>query len=432
MEILKTIRPIVRPSFRRSGLLQFQEDDKLIDFSDDEDSLRRSEKPTSPLTRMFRLRVVSGSSSTTSSSPASRHSIYLPHDVEHPLFMPIVDEATAFCEDTSYKGPLHLMLVIEWNLEARNHLLLDLEEMPSPTEDTSVSLSNQHPFHVNLLDCLDLYFREEKLAAENAWMCPNCRKYQASFKKLSLWSLPDVFILHLKRFKQTSSNYRSKLSTAVDFPISGLDMTPYLEKRKLVTNDDEYFNQNNRLHDRPSSHSSFRKKQNGLTNKSNFFLNDQHNHYHQNNKETLSSQWSRPGKRWSDRDDASSGVYDLIAVCNHSGGLQSGHYTSVCRNPVDKHWYSYDDTKVYPMREAHVVTANAYILFYQRRTTASSPTSCTSSSGYSSNGVSDPLTDSGLHWIHRMNHKEYKPFGSLTPVLSECDSRVCNDCFANL
>jgi hypothetical protein len=384
MEILKTIRPILRSTFKRNGII-LKGEEKLIDLSDEKEAKR----PSSPLAKMFRLRVVYGSSQ-------SKSSLYLADDVEHPLFMPIVDEAAAFCEDPSYRGPLHLMLVIEWSLDAREQFLMDIDDISLPEEDVSVTLSNKHAFHVSLLDCLDLYFREEKLTAENAWMCPNCKTYQSSFKKLSLWSLPDIFIIHLKRFKQTSNNCRTKLSTAVDFPLTGLDMTPYLEERRKI------------------SQTPFKNSQQYP------FERQQYEQQRDSQYNYLPSHWNtRFRSRRSNANDSSSSIYDIIGVCNHSGGLQSGHYTAVCKNAVDKHWYSFDDTKVYPVRENHVISANAYILFYQRRISSSSSPSSTSSSGYSSNGVSCHDNDNGtLHWVHKINRSSNHS-GSMTPVLSK-------------
>ena len=47
---------------------------------------------------------------------------------------------------------------------------------------------------------------------------------------LGLWSLPDVLVLHLKRFKQTQTR-RTKVNLLVDFPVESLDMSPYLVKQ---------------------------------------------------------------------------------------------------------------------------------------------------------------------------------------------------------
>lgn len=41
--------------------------------------------------------------------------------------------------------------------------------------------------------------------------------------------------------------------------------------------------------------------------------------------------------------------------------------TAYCRNSVDGHWYSYDDSSVELVPEEELCTRGAYILFYQRR-----------------------------------------------------------------
>lgn len=57
--------------------------------------------------------------------------------------------------------------------------------------------------------------------------CPTCKKHQRATKKFDLWSLPEVLVIHLKRFSYTRS-LRDKLDTLVEFPIRGLNMAPYI------------------------------------------------------------------------------------------------------------------------------------------------------------------------------------------------------------
>ena len=98
-------------------------------------------------------------------------------------------------------------------------------------------------------------------------------------------------------------------------------------------------------------------------------------------------------------------VYDLYAVCNHHGDdLQGGHYTATCRNPTDGQWYTFDDMHTNKVEENEVVTLDAYILFYQRQSLTSNPSSSASSSASSS-------TTSGSgqeHWVYRMPDFNYK------------------------
>ena len=51
----------------------------------------------------------------------------------------------------------------------------------------------------------------------------------------------------------------------------------------------------------------------------------------------------------------------------HRGQLNYGHYTSICRHPIDDKWYNYDDDYVRPIPEDTVVSDAAYILFYQKK-----------------------------------------------------------------
>lgn len=67
--------------------------------------------------------------------------------------------------------------------------------------------------------------------------------------------------------------------------------------------------------------------------------------------------------------DKSSYVYDLYGVCNHSGSLLGGHYTSFVKNANDK-WYHYNDTNVTEVKiEEQIKTPKAYCFFYRKRST---------------------------------------------------------------
>ncbi|ORX68773.1 UCH-domain-containing protein [Linderina pennispora] len=66
--------------------------------------------------------------------------------------------------------------------------------------------------------------------------------------------------------------------------------------------------------------------------------------------------------------DGSALVYDLIAVCNHYGGIGGGHYTAYALNPEDREWYDFNDSHVSPVGSPDgVKTSAAYMLFYRQR-----------------------------------------------------------------
>ncbi|XP_078393584.1 ubiquitin carboxyl-terminal hydrolase 21 isoform X4 [Cetorhinus maximus] len=56
-------------------------------------------------------------------------------------------------------------------------------------------------------------------------------------------------------------------------------------------------------------------------------------------------------------------IYDLYAVCNHTGTVNGGHYTAYCKSGGK--WHVYNDSRVSLMQENQVVSTEAYVLFYQ-------------------------------------------------------------------
>ena len=60
-------------------------------------------------------------------------------------------------------------------------------------------------------------------------------------------------------------------------------------------------------------------------------------------------------------------IYDLYGICNHSGGVMGGHYTSLVMNANGK-WYSFNDTNVeeYNM-PTELMSSHAYCLFYRKK-----------------------------------------------------------------
>jgi ubiquitin C-terminal hydrolase len=60
-------------------------------------------------------------------------------------------------------------------------------------------------------------------------------------------------------------------------------------------------------------------------------------------------------------------VYDLFGICNHSGGLLGGHYTSYIKNANNK-WYHFNDTSVAEVGLIEsIISQKAYCLFYRKK-----------------------------------------------------------------
>ncbi|XAR64800.1 Ubiquitinyl hydrolase 1 [Bertholletia excelsa] len=87
-------------------------------------------------------------------------------------------------------------------------------------------LTKQAHEPVSLYKCLEAFLREEPLGPEDMWYCPNCKKHRQASKKLDLWRLPEILIIHLKRFSY-SRFFKNKLETFVDFPIDDFNLSTY-------------------------------------------------------------------------------------------------------------------------------------------------------------------------------------------------------------
>lgn len=76
---------------------------------------------------------------------------------------------------------------------------------------------------VSLEECFAETSKSEILSEENAWYCNRCKELRRASKTLEIWTLPEVLVIHLKRFG-ANRGFRDKLEVLVDFPIDGLDL----------------------------------------------------------------------------------------------------------------------------------------------------------------------------------------------------------------
>lgn len=82
---------------------------------------------------------------------------------------------------------------------------------------------------VTLYDCMAAFFSADELKGDNMYSCEKCNKLRNGVKFSRVLALPEMLCVHLKRFRHDLS-YSSKISSPVHFPITGLDMRPYLHK----------------------------------------------------------------------------------------------------------------------------------------------------------------------------------------------------------
>lgn len=100
-------------------------------------------------------------------------------------------------------------------------------------EDESVKRLRTQKLAVTLDECMQFWEKEETLTEQNAWYCPNCKEHKHAKKSLKLWKAPETLVIHLKRFSYSTWS-RHKVDLFVDFPLTGLDLRPYIAT-KVIT-----------------------------------------------------------------------------------------------------------------------------------------------------------------------------------------------------
>ncbi|CAF2238816.1 unnamed protein product [Rotaria magnacalcarata] len=186
-------------------------------------------------------------------------------------------------------------------------------------DDESVSSAFSKDQDVTLQQCLQLFIEPEVLGPDDKWYCPHCKEHIQAEKKMSVWRLPPILIIHLKRFKYSHcsslgymSSSREKIDTTIKFPIRDLNMAPYCSS----------ISADNQQHE---ALARFR--------------------------------------------------YDLYGVINHCGSAWFGHYTSNARllafndsAKTDIGWRLFNDQSVSSFaNDKDLVRSDAYVLFYRHR-----------------------------------------------------------------
>eukprot|EP01084_Bolivina_argentea_P124838 221222_1 len=89
---------------------------------------------------------------------------------------------------------------------------------------------------VHLSECINEFVAEETLSKNDAWYCSDCKEHKEAKKKLDLYALPAICIIHLKRFTQ-NGYYREKNDCSVQYPIKGLDLSQWIQSDDSNTED---------------------------------------------------------------------------------------------------------------------------------------------------------------------------------------------------
>ncbi|CAD8132028.1 unnamed protein product [Paramecium pentaurelia] len=186
----------------------------------------------------------------------------------------------------------------------KNAQILKLQRCKELTTNDTKSQIRKGEYDLD--DCLRAFTKEEILGKGDEWYCNKCKKHVQASKKMEIYKVPQILIIHLKRFKTNRisnlgnfyfSNGTQKITSMVQFP------------HELNLN--------------------------------NFVLSKQ-------------------------AGDNQNYIYDLYGVDNHYGGIGGGHYTAYAFNSVLNKWIDYNDSNA-RTTSSNVVSEAAYLLFYRRR-----------------------------------------------------------------
>ncbi|XP_017134812.1 ubiquitin carboxyl-terminal hydrolase 32 isoform X1 [Drosophila miranda] len=266
---------------------------------------------------------------------------------------------------------------------------------------------------VDLNHCLRAFTSEEKL--EQWYYCSHCKGKKPATKKLQIWKLPPILIVHLKRFNCVNGKW-VKSQKVVHFPFDEFDPTPYLasvpqetilrhkELLELKADSDsmtkamprnQIVNELDEIQDQAkedqttdsaststttttSTSTSTSKVATGATgNTGNVLRQSKTNNAARRQRLISTSLTKTPIVDGEFEDyhqhrlrpdvDEFDPKYKLYAVVSHSGMLNGGHYISYASNSSGS-WYCYNDSSCREISQKPVIDPSAaYLLFYERK-----------------------------------------------------------------
>lgn len=193
------------------------------------------------------------------------------------------DDSASFPASPQPSQVLQLSLLLSSDAAGSMRSQTIIKSWTTSLPDPQISRSR-----VTLQDCLQRFSVREQLGESDKWYCSACKAHVRAFKTMGIWRLPAVLIIHLKRFKKGAawSGGGRKVDDPVLFPITGLDMAPFIIPGAAAA---------------------------------------------------VAAAGGDGGT-----------LYDLYAISQHSGGTSGGHYTAVCLNARDGRWYDFNDSSTSP------------------------------------------------------------------------------------
>ena len=68
---------------------------------------------------------------------------------------------------------------------------------------------------MRLEECIEEFSKEETLDGDECWRCPKCKDFRAATKRIELWKVPPVLVVHLKRFQTNEMGVPSSFKVVI-------------------------------------------------------------------------------------------------------------------------------------------------------------------------------------------------------------------------
>uniref|UniRef100_A0AAR2LUS0 Ubiquitin carboxyl-terminal hydrolase 32 n=1 Tax=Pygocentrus nattereri TaxID=42514 RepID=A0AAR2LUS0_PYGNA len=134
-------------------------------------------------------------------------------------------------EDRAALGNAYI--AVDWDPTAL-HLRYQTSQERIVEEHASVEQSRRAQAEpISLDSCLKAFTSEEELGEDELYYCSKCKTHRLATKKLDLWRLPPVLIVHLKRFQFVNGRW-IKSQKIVKFPRMGFDPNAFLAPREAA------------------------------------------------------------------------------------------------------------------------------------------------------------------------------------------------------
>jgi ubiquitin C-terminal hydrolase len=118
------------------------------------------------------------------------------------------------------------LVVLDW----RDPRITYLDPLVSSVDHESCEALEEMAQQMNeglpLSKCLESYTRDEAMDDES-YYCGRCKMHRDASYRIQLWKMPDMLVIHVKRFHHTA-RWHEKIRSLVIYPVSGMDMSPFM------------------------------------------------------------------------------------------------------------------------------------------------------------------------------------------------------------